>query len=174
MRDLFFDLLKQPSTEAFLELRQQVASSPNYSPYDSVLSDAMRMISEEDFEGAIEHLGKHMAGNLLLSPGAHFVLGHCAEKSGDAGRAGFERAIGELLLAMIASTGDGTQARPYLVMRTSDEYDLLGAMGKTLAQQALIHEDDRSLDRIETEDGETLWFDVSMALARLNQSMSGG
>ena len=68
----------------------------------------------------------------------------------------------------ILATGDGSESRPFLVARMSDEADLLDAKFKTqIDSQGLIFRDDKRYDKILGKDGNTYWFDVSMPLDRV-------
>jgi hypothetical protein len=110
-------------------------------------------------------------GNLMLSPRAHQLLGFLHHKLGDEQRANMEMMIGIVCVEGILTTGDGSQESPYLVLRTSDEYDVLEHFEKQLQQQSLLHRDGRNFDRIECTDGTTYWFDITDAYNQLGKSI---
>jgi hypothetical protein len=58
------------------------------------------------------------------------------------------------------ASGDGTRARPWTVLRVSDEYDVLRSLGRRPASQELVGQAGRELDRIECVDGSEAWFDA--------------
>jgi len=71
----------------------------------------------------------------------------------------------------ILSTGDGTKQHPYVVTRTSDEYDVLQFLGKELESQSLLEEEDRQYDLLRCKDGSEMWFDVTDPLGRLGDQL---
>ena len=72
-----------------------------------------------------------------------------------------DRPANLLALESIRSTGDGTRAHPWSVLRVSDEYDVLRAAGRISREQTLLEADGRSLDRHVCDDDSEAWFDVS-------------
>jgi len=58
-------------------------------------------------------------------------------------------------------TGQGGERRPFLVTRTSDEYDFLIYRKQSPLIQAQVERGARLLDRIETQSGEVFWFDIT-------------
>jgi hypothetical protein len=67
----------------------------------------------------------------------------------------------------ILGTGDGTADHPYLVVRVSDEYDILRHLKKRSTSQGLRRKDDKSCDVMTCADGSQIWFDVSAPFNRL-------
>ena len=84
--------------------------------------------------------------NLLLNPGAHIMLSHAYRALNNEKMADFEKQVASFLVSFILETGNGTKERPYLVLRTSDEYDVLEALGKERSKQELIEDHRRFLD----------------------------
>ena len=97
----------------------------------------------------------------FFSPSAHAALAAAHAGLGDDARARAERSLQVLALESIRSTGDGTRAHPWSVLRVSDEYDVLRAAGRVSREQTLLEADGRSLDRHVCDDGSEAWFDVS-------------
>ena len=111
--------------------------------------------------------------NLLLSPLAHLLLSAALKEEGNEKAADLERFICFRCVDGIGLTGDGTRARPYLVLRTSDEYDMLNAQGKQFASQHLVHEGGKSYDRMVCADDSELWFDVTDMMAAMARRLNG-
>ena len=109
--------------------------------------------------------------NLLLSPRAHLCAAMIAESEGDEERRRMEGAVAYACVQGILSTGDGTKQRPYVVTRTSDEYDVLQFLGKELESQSLLEEEDRHYDQLRCKDGSEMWFDVTDPLGRLGNQL---
>ena len=106
--------------------------------------------------------------NLLLSPRAHRLAAEAVKRLGDPNLAATETAYATRCVDGILATGDGSESRPFLVARMSDEADLLDAKFKTqIDSQGLIFRDDQKYDKVLGRDGNTYWFDVSMPLDRL-------
>jgi predicted Zn-dependent protease len=166
INDHLKNYLKERSAARFLQLRDAVARSPSYAPYASRLDPAHQLLDQGKFDEARQHL-LSLLPNWLLNPGIHQLLSFVHHKLGEDRRAQFERAMAQAMLRGILSTGDGSAARPYLVLRTADEYDVLRHLGKRSRQQALVQEGERRYDRQDCDDGSEIWFDVTVQLAHL-------
>lgn len=172
MRDEFFAFLESPEDcDVFLRVRAVVIASDDYDPYSRDLDDALDLIDREEFAQADQRLRDAMP-NLLLSPRAHMLASIVAGKLGEVKTSDAERYIALACLQGILSTGDGTSAKPYTVLRTSDEYDVLQYLEKQLARQSLHERKGRHLDCLQTTDGEKIWFDIQDAYQRMSDSLS--
>ena len=67
----------------------------------------------------------------------------------------------------IIETGDGTKESPYLVTRTSDEYDVLAFLQLEFAGQSLLESEGRAFDLVKCNDGTEIWFDISDCYKKL-------
>jgi len=89
------------------------------------------------------------------------MLGLVYDKLGMTQESETEMVVGAHCLRGIEMTGDGTQARPMLVTRTSDAFDVLNARQLDVSQHTLELVDGRRYDVFQTTDGQTLWFDIT-------------
>ena len=167
----FVDFLRQPTAENFLTARAHAVRSPAYAPYSDALGEVARTLKAGDVEAAQRMLSAAMPG-CYMSPQAHLVAAAVAEHAGQADAAKMERVIATVCLEGIRTSGDGSEERPYLVTRTSDEYDLVAFLEKQPAGQRLRHIGGRSFDVISTTDGDALWFDVTDAYQHLAEAKS--
>lgn len=172
MNEQLAEFIMSPSRELYLEIRDDVIASGFYEPYSDEFETAVQLVEEENFEEARLAIQNGMP-NLILSPRAHRLLSYLHFKAGDKESAQFEFAFSEACLKGILATGDGSTQNPYLVTRTSDEYDVLEHLGKELTMQALAESDDRRLDVMTCRDGTTLSFDITDAYEQLSQSFDG-
>lgn len=156
--------LREQTLETFMSLRDAMIQSPDYDPYDHYQLEAHALLGEEEFEKVTEYLMSKMPG-WILNPGIHKLLSFALHKLGDEERARMEFLLARAFLNGILSTGDGSEARPYLVSSVTDEYDVLEHLGKSLRQQSLVENEGRRCDRFDCEDGSQIWFDVSAPLA---------
>jgi hypothetical protein len=160
LSDKLVRYLERATLEDFLELRREVASCPNYAPYDSYEAKANGPLREGKYQAAIEILRAMMPG-WLLSPGLHSTLAYAHDKQGQTEDAEREAYLAAAVLDGILKTGDGSQERPYLVLQISDEYEVLHHLQKKPLRQAAISQGDRALDQQACEDGSAVWFDVT-------------
>lgn len=105
MQELLVRFLKGVSSENFLALRRA-------------------HLAREEFQEAHDLIREHMLLNYFMSPGIHLMLGFVLAKLGHEEESEFERFFGMRLMEGIESTGEGSEERPYLVTRSSDDYDL--------------------------------------------------
>ena len=160
--------LDEPSAGRFVQLRDAVAGSPGYAPYAGRLDPAYALLDQGKYDEARHYL-LSLLPNWLLNPGIHHVLSVVYRELGDERGARLERAMARAMLWGILSTGDGSAARPYLVLRSADEYDVLRHLGKRPRQQALVEQGGRRCDRQICDDGSEVWFDVTVQLAHLSK-----
>ncbi|MCC9606572.1 DUF4919 domain-containing protein [Blastopirellula sp. JC732] len=170
MREMFMDLLKDPSAETYLPLRSVVMNSETYDPYSDELNQAEELTNEGKLIEAVETIGQSMP-NLLLSPSAHMLIAFNYDQQGKKDDAEFERFIAIACCKGILATGEGTQAAPYQVLRTSDEYDVLMYLGKQFAGQALVEKEGRYFDKMKCSDEEELWFEITELYSTLSKKM---
>jgi hypothetical protein len=164
--DQFLAFLKEPSYENFVRVRNLVLAHPSYDPYGNQLNEAMKLLDASDWQGFIDE-GRKLIPNYLLSPRFHLARSFALKQMKDEDTAEMEAAMYVCCTEGIRSTGDGSEDKPWLVMRTLDEYDMLEQMGKKSAGQSLHKKDGKSLDRIQCEDGSAYWFDISDAFKKL-------
>jgi len=166
MNDPFLQFLEAPGAGTYRAIRQQVVSSEAYDPYSDELADFEELLESGQHTALRERISSSMP-NLLLSPRAHLVLARLDELDGDEDSARMEHAIAAACVEGILATGDGSQASPYLVVRTSDEHDVVSGLRKELVRQTLTHREDRYFDILSCDDGSELWFDITDAYRTL-------
>lgn len=170
MRDRFNEFLKAPSVETYLAVREALIASDGYQPYSNEFDTAGQLYEEGKLSEACGVMERAMS-NLLLSPRAHRMLSFLYFKEGNEEAAGMEYAIAESCLQGILATGEGSLEKPFLVVRTSDEYDVLEHFDKKLAQQSLRGGDSKRFDVISCVDGTEYVFDITDAYNQLSQSL---
>lgn len=173
MKEKFLEFLKSPCPETYLAVRVALISSDQYDPYSSELVEVEDLLTAGKNEEAGRMISKAMP-NLLLSPRAHLIMSFIAEKFDNEQEAEGERMVASLLVEGIISTGAGTKEQPYLVVRSSDEYDVVQYTGKKANDQKLVHDDDRHLDHVVCDDSSEIWFDISDAFGKLKHEFGDG
>jgi hypothetical protein len=128
MMELFKEFVKSPSRSTYLAVFQAVSSSDIYSPYSNEMSSIEGLVDQGRYEDARASLSESMP-NLLLSPRAHLLMGFIAKKRGDEKGSEMERYLASSCAKGIVATGEGSRANPYVVLRTSDEYDVVKYLG---------------------------------------------
>ncbi|RBP35535.1 uncharacterized protein DUF4919 [Roseimicrobium gellanilyticum] len=171
LKKLFVEFLQAPTQENFLNVRNAVLADAQFDPYTDAIDGVPKMMEAGELEQALEVMKHALFPHLVLSPGAHLNIAFVLHKLGREKDAAFEHHISQMLQKAIEETGDGTEARPYLVTRTSDEYDYLFAHELEAKTQALAKSPDgkHEYDVLTTTTGQQIWFDVtdiSRVLAR--------
>lgn len=173
MKVEFLAFLKSPGVETYLAVRTELVCSEAYDPYSIELVEAEKLLAAKKLREA----GRLVAGsmpNLLLSPRAHLTLAYISSREDDEKDAEGEGMIASLLADAILATGDGSEARPYLVVRSTDEYDVLQYLGKEPTGQAAHRREKQHLDCIACADGTSVWFDITDARAMLEGGSDEG
>lgn len=169
MREELTQFIQSPGRGTYLAFREKIIASDAYEPYSDEIDTAGELYEQQKIQDARDVLQKAM-GNLMLSPRAHQLLGFLHHKLGDEQAAQMEMMIGQACVEGILATGDGSADEPYIVVRTSDEHDVIEHLEKELKQQSLTHKNDRHLDLIQCTDGTEYWFDISDAYIHLSKS----
>lgn len=170
MKELLVAFLRKPSLETYRAIRDAVAGDESYDPYSRDLDGLDPLLQQEKHAEVLEAVARGMP-NLLLSPRAHLLAGMAHRGMNQGEKADFEFAMAGMCLEGIRMTGDGSPEKPYLVLRISDEYDMLAADGKELQMQALTGRDGRSMDMLTLTDGTVLHFDITGCMAALNRKL---
>jgi hypothetical protein len=167
---LFADFVESPDRGAYLAVRRQVVASHAYQPYSDEFTTAEEFLDLYRLDEARAALEETLP-NLLLSPRAHRLLAEIESADNDVQAADRERRIADACVAGILATGDGSEQQPWLVLRTSDEYDVLAHLGKRPEMQSLVRGDGKSFDLISCTDDSEVWFDVTDAFEQLGKSL---
>ena len=171
-RELIVALITEPSADNYRVLHAAVVGHPDYAPYDDVLEQASELLEGEREQQAVTSVAalevlKEAMPNLLLSPRAHMLKAYIHRTRGEGEAEEMEIMFASACIRGILATGNGSELRPYLITRVSDEYDVAQALERTLEEQQLIKRNDRSFDVWQTDVG-PLWFDVTDALQTLD------
>lgn len=160
MRDLFLKFIKSPNHESYMAIRNELISSEHYNPYSDEMNSIDELLDRGKLEEAREKLSSSMP-NLLLSPCAYMKFSFIEEKLQNEENAEMEKYIAAICCEGIITTGDGTRSNPYIVVRPSDEYDVVQYIGKQVKRQSLIKDGEHYFDLIDCDDGSKLWFNVT-------------
>jgi hypothetical protein len=142
-------------------LHRTVRSASNYDPNLDVMRTAGPLLEAGRGEEAVAAVRALMPG-AFFSPAAHQALAAAHELIGDLNAAERERAIAGLAGEAILASGDGSREQPWVVLRVSDEYDVLRHLGLHADAQRLERADGLTLDRLTCNDGSELWFDLTL------------
>lgn len=162
-QETVFDFVADPTKENFLKHRELIITNPEYDPYSDDLEIMEKLYENKEFD----KLNYYVTINVLLSPRAHFFKYFSLKQTGNAKAAESVMFICHNILSCIEKTGDGTIQNPYIVIRVSDEKDLMELhLKKKYVQQRLIQHEGKYLDVLTLEDGSELYFDISDAYKR--------
>ncbi len=174
--DLLQRYTYEPTPVNFVAIREAVAASSAYSPYSDDLRNAQKLAKQGRHEESLA-AAQAAVGNRLLTPSLHILASAQYEMLNQPAQASRSMAVASLVADGILSTGDGSRRHPFLVMCTTDEYDILPFLNKQPARQSLVEDGDQHLDHHECTDGSELWFDISVAFQQLERAftaMRGG
>ncbi|MGO9110451.1 MAG: tetratricopeptide repeat protein [Thermoguttaceae bacterium] len=162
MQAAFSALMEKPTTANLQAVRGLLGADRTYAPYSDDLTQLNKLLHEGKDREVIALFVKSQP-NLLLCPLAHRLAAEAAAKIGDKNSAAAEMVFATRCVDGILASGDGSESRPFLIARLSDEGDVLKAAFNTRIQsQGLVFHGDLRHDRVIADDGNTYWFDVSM------------
>ncbi|WP_203338075.1 DUF4919 domain-containing protein [Nocardioides limicola] len=160
LRDLVRDYQAAPDPSSLSRLRSAVRASPNFQR-DLVPAKVVAPLLEAGaYPELIETLQRLMPG-AFFSPAVHAALAEAHRRTGDDNAAQREAGLAQAALQSILSSGDGSAESPWSVLRLSDEYDVLQALGRQPTGQRLIDVGGRRVDRHDCTDGTSYHFDVT-------------
>jgi len=171
MREELVQFVQSPDRDNYLAFRAKLIASDAYEPYSDEVDTAGGLYEENKIDEARDTLQNAM-GNLILSPRAHQLLGFLYHKLGDDNLAQMEMMISQACIEGILATGDGSEEKPYIVARTSDEHDVIESFEKQHKMQSLSHRGKKHLDLIQCTDGSAYWFDITDAYNAISTSSS--
>jgi hypothetical protein len=170
MRQYLADYLTKKTLESFLALRNAHLAQVGLNPYSVKLNSVGRHLAAGNYREAADLIAKNLLPDYIMSAGTHLELAVAQKELGSPDKSAFERFLAQHLVLGIEMTGDGTERRPYLVTRPSDEYDFLIYRKQTPSMQVLVESGGLRLDRIDTERGEVFWFDITEIHALMERS----
>jgi hypothetical protein len=159
-RDEFLSFLQNPTRDSYIRLADLMSASADYDPYSNELSSLEHLIETQQFSDVMRQVPEIMS-RWVLNPRIHMIGSMAASRMGDETTAKMEGMLALGCLRGLASTGDGTRERPYVVTYTADEYDLMISQDKEAKGQMLVDEGDKPCDVMRFEDGSEMWFDIS-------------
>ena len=166
MQTQFHQYLQRPGLSTFLAAREACLNDMNFDPCTRILDEIERLTDEEMWSPAVQAVSDALP-NYLLSPRLHLLAARVSRAMNEHETAEHESDVALALVEGILSTGDGSPEAPYLVMRTSDETDVMMRLGKDVRAKVLRRRNHRDYEVLVAEDGTQVWFDITEAYERL-------
>lgn len=168
------------SSVDFGALRLVFAGTSAYNPYgsrDKELRTAIYAALDATDPGTALRLADSLTSVTYVDLEAHMAATLAAEALGDTATAGYHGWVTNRLLASIDASGQGTQARPFVVISVAEEYAYALLVGlRRKGAQGLGRCGGRPCDWVEFESRRTgrdttLYFDVSLPTAWLDSRL---
>ena len=153
----------QPTRRSYLLARQVVVARSTYQPLDFEVSELGDLNHAGRFNEVLARVAS-LSDQFVLSSRLFFQGAIAATELGLADMARDYRTRFCACLRGVLATGDGSRKNPYRVTYTTDERDVLEALGLRANRQRLVETSNRALDVLECDDGSEIWFDVSTML----------
>ena len=170
MTEEFFNFISETTKENFISAQNTVKSHPEYNPYSDDLSVMEDLLDEKKFQAAADY----SSINVLLSPRAHLYKNYALQQLNNEEDAKSELFFAQKIMEGIETTGDGSEESPYVIMRISDERDLLNYLQEKIINQNLVHKNDKHFDLINCESGAQVYFDITEPYQKMQQLMNDG
>jgi len=168
MLDALVQLRVQPTRDNYLALHAMVTAHASYQPYHRTFKTVQKQLSQRVYMASLVTLWEAMP-TTLLSPRNYMLQAEIFQILNRPDDAAFAKTTAFALVQAIMATGDGSEAKPWVVSLVSDEYDVLAVLGKTRQRQSLMRgedDDSRRFDVITTTEGEEYWFEVTSLFGR--------
>lgn len=157
LRDLVAAYLEDQDGERLARLRGAVVGSTSFDPDLDLVGELGPLMEQGRHREVVDAVTARMPG-AALNPTAHLAMSAALEALGDGRAAERESIMARVAVSSVLATGDGTEERPWSVLRVADEYDVMRAQGITPVGQSVRGVEGRLLDRHETADGGAVWF----------------
>ncbi len=162
MMDALKALVLRPKADSLQAVRRSLAADSRYNPYSDDLDRLADLVESGCFRPALNVYARSLP-NLVLSVRAHYLASEAATAVGQKEFAAHEIRMGVACLDGITAAGDGSESKPFPIVRLTDEIDVLKMKFNTrIDDQELVFRGDKPRDKILATDGNTYWFDVSM------------
>lgn len=146
-----------PTAENLIELHRAIMAAPSYDPMVMIAGSVAPLAKAGEHQAIVDELWRKMPG-ACLSPTAHMHLSLAYANLGDKQAAQRERKFAMLAMNSIRDGGDGSQERPFPVLRIEDEYTVIDAVKQQSTGQRQISDDSGHFDVHTLEDGSEMWF----------------
>jgi hypothetical protein len=164
MNEKLVNFLETPNAENYLAARSVLVDRGNSVRLVAEMQEAECLYRGRQFE-ALRQLVDDLLPSAALSPRLHYFSAEANRELGHGEEAELAEFMFDACLRGLLATGEGTPQAPYLVAMTSDQYDILRALGLTPYRQKLVERDGKRCDCILCETGEEIWFDVTEVTA---------
>lgn len=159
LTDAFQAFLEEPSRGNYRLVRRLTLAASDFDRHSLDLAELSTLCDEGRFEQVYQR-SQDMWPRWRLSPRFHLLVAYAAHRLGDREEKELSRFQFHACLEGLLSTGNGTAADPYEVVYTSDEYDVIRALGRQARGQHVAERKGQCLDVIRCEDGADIWFDL--------------
>lgn len=153
----FRNLIENPSAETYHEIRKEITSLPGYDPYSDDIDTLNALLDAEKFQEALEYNNE----NTMLSARCHLMKSFALKQLGNENDAQSENIIAHQIMEGMAASGDGTLEKPYVIIRISDERDLMMYLGEEFTSQSLSNQNGMMLDILTTASGKQIYFNIT-------------
>ncbi len=163
----------------FAALRYSYTKSKEYNPYggDDTDKDAMyAALNNGEFEKAVKHAQAVLEKN-YVDIDAHFVCKIAYRETKNTEKQNYHSLVIKGLIDSIYDSGNGQAPETaFVVINTREEYVFLKMYGYNVIKSSLVKINDRSYDKMETEERKTgekivFYFNVDMPFNWLSSQM---
>jgi hypothetical protein len=161
----FLAFIIEPAKESFLASRKIVIEHTDYDPYSDDINELEELLQKGKMQEAVACNNI----NTLLSPRAHLIKNKALTALGQEKDAKSELIFAVRIMECIALTGDGSMEQPRVVTRVEDERDFLAYMQEQFAAQQLMSSAGKKIDRLTTQSGKELHFDITDCYSRMQE-----
>lgn len=179
----YFTLVKQLKNNDrsidFTALRYSYTKTKEYNPYggDDTDKDVMyKALNNNEFAEAAKHAQAVLDKN-YVDMDAHFVCKIAFRETKNTDKQDYHAFVLKGLLASIYASGNGQTAETaFVVINTREEYFFLKMYGYNVIKSSLVKINDRSYDKMDTEERKTgekivFYFNVDMPFNWLSSQM---
>lgn len=139
------------------ELLDAIQHDPTYASHRNLLRDVGPLLEAGSYERARATIMQVFPGQ-LLSPSTHSLLSRTLRGLGDDAGADLQGRFVQASLQRILNSGAGDEQHPYVVLRISDEYDALRALGFAQVTQYSVGDEERLVDVFTDAEGREVHF----------------
>ena len=160
--DAYQAFLENPTPEKYRRARRMTMAMPGFHRQSLAWLELSRLCDEGRWAEVLRR-SDDMWVSWSLSPRFHLLVGYAASHLDDDEEVELSRFQFQTCLDALLGTGKGTPASPYEVLRTCDQYDVIGALGLRGHMQRAVELRGRSMDVVACDDHAEVWFDLGPA-----------
>lgn len=165
----------RPAEADFTAIRRAYPRTDSYNPYSAPvdLAPLKAAMDRQDWARAGMMCAEFLEADALYIE-LHLIMAHLFNQVGEPARARWHKTFADGLIRSIMDSGDGRSFQTaWHIVHIREEYDVLRLLQLTPAGRSLVEHEGRRYDVVQVPPQNSMYFDVEVLQAHLQQMAEG-